>query len=106
MTWTAADVCRCPRTAVGVPTCQGGHTSDPIERWDEAEDIVELARHRYQFPFLDEFIAENVDIHYEAMGGVSFWMHVRCRDTGREWHLNFGAINSRAKAYAIVEEDK
>lgn len=78
---------------------------DPIERWNEAEDIVESARRFYQFPFLDEFIADNVDIHFEAMGHAQFWMMVTCRETGRMWHLNFGAVSTRPKGYAIAEED-
>lgn len=75
--------------------------SEPIERWLHNEHEF---GGRVQFPFLDEFIAHNVDIHYEAMGDTSFWMSVRCRETGREWHLNLGAINSRARGYAIVED--
>lgn len=74
----------------------------PIERWLESADML---GGRVQFPFLDEFIANNVDIHFEAMSDTTFWMLVRCRETGREWHLNFGAINSRAKGYAMAEED-
>ena len=75
---------------------------EPIERWHDGPE--EYGGH-VQFPFLDEFIAKNVDIHYEAMSDTTFWMLVTCRETGREWHLNFGAINSRAKGFAIVEED-
>lgn len=78
--------------------------SEPIERWDEEGDIVPEARSSMAFPFLDEFIAENVDIHYEAMRNSQFWIGITCRDTGRTWHINVGAVNSRAKGYAMVEE--
>ena len=73
---------------------------EPIQRWlnDPSEYTGNV-----QFPCLDEFIAENVDIHFEAMSDTTFWMSIRCRETGREWHLNCGAINSRAKGYAIIE---
>lgn len=74
--------------------------SEPIERW--LNDETEFSGH-VQFPFLDEFIAKNVDVHFETMSDTTFWLSVRCRETGREWHLNFGAINSRAKGYSIVE---
>lgn len=73
--------------------------NEPIERWLEEGECGG----RVQFPLLDEFIAENVDLHFEMMSDTTFWMSIRCRDTEREWHLNCGAINSRAKGYAIVE---
>lgn len=55
-------------------------------------------------PHLDEFIARNVDIHFEAMGDAQFWIGIRAED-GREWHINCGAVNSRARGYALIEED-
>jgi hypothetical protein len=74
-------------------------TGEPIERWlHEGE-----TGGRVQFPYLDEFIARNVDIHFETMSDTTFWIGVRCRETGREWNLNCGAINSRAKGYSMVE---
>lgn len=83
------------------PTTPGGGLVEPIERWLEAHQSTG----KVKFPFLDEFIAENVDIHFEAMGDAQFWMLVRCRRTGREWHLNFGAVSTRVKGYAMAEED-
>jgi hypothetical protein len=78
--------------------------SEPIERWDQEEDILPAGRASMAFPFLDEFVASNVDIHYEAMGNSQFWIGITCRETGRTWHINVGAVNSQAKGYAIVEE--
>lgn len=78
--------------------------SAPVERWDQESDIVPQARHLMTFPFLDEFVAENVDVHYEAMDNAQFWIGITCRETGRMWHINVGAVNSRAKGYAMVEE--
>lgn len=76
---------------------------DPVERWDHEEDIAPEARSRITFPFLDEFVASNVDIHYEAMDNAEFWIGVTCRETGRIWHLNVGAVSKRVKGYAMVE---
>lgn len=73
---------------------------EPIERW--LEDASQFAAN-VQFPFLDEFIARNVDIHFETMGQSQFWMSVTCRETGKMWHLNFGAMNDRAKGYSIAD---
>lgn len=75
--------------------------TDPIERWLESERQF---TGKVKFPFLDEFIAENVDIHFETMSETAFWMSITCRETGRMWHLNCGAINSRARGYSIVEQ--
>lgn len=74
--------------------------SEPIERWlhDEHEYGGKVS-----FPFLDEFIAYNVDVHFETMADTAFWLSVRCRDTGREWHINCGAINSRAQGYSRAD---
>jgi hypothetical protein len=54
-------------------------------------------------PHLDEFIADNVDLHFEAMGQAEFWMSVTAAD-GRVWHINCGALNPQARGYATVEE--
>jgi hypothetical protein len=74
--------------------------SNPIQRWLGPEDF----HAKVQFPFLDEFIAQNVDIHYETMGETTFWLSVRCRETGREWHINCGAINSRARGFSRADQ--
>ena len=50
----------------------------------------------------DEFLATGCDIHFEAMGDAQWWMSVTVGE--RTWHLNWGAKNSRAQGFAIVEE--
>lgn len=70
----------------------------------EAEDVVPSARTSSQFPFLDEFVAQGVDVHFEAMGHSQFWMLITHPD-GRRWHLNFGAVNDRAKGYSNIDEE-
>lgn len=53
----------------------------------------------------DEFIANNATIHIEAMGRCSWWIGVTLAD-GRSWMLNLGAVNDRAKPFAICEADE
>lgn len=53
---------------------------------------------------LDEFVAHNVTVHFEAMGESQFWIGITLPD-GRSWTINCGAANPRAKGYAICEED-
>jgi hypothetical protein len=38
------------------------------------------------------------------MGQTTFWLSVRCRETGREWHINCGAINSRARGFSRADQ--
>lgn len=71
----------------------------------EEEDILSHARAGMEFPFLDEFVAQGVDVHFEAMGNSHFWMLVSHPD-GRRWHLNFGAVNPRDKGFSIIEEER
>lgn len=52
----------------------------------------------------DEFVAHNATVHVEAMGETSWWIGVTLPD-GRSWAINLGAVNPRAKFYAICEED-
>lgn len=52
----------------------------------------------------DEFIADNATVHFEAMGDSQFWIGITLTD-GRSWAINCGAVNTRAKGYAICEED-
>lgn len=55
-------------------------------------------------PHLDEFIANDVHVHFEVMGDAQFWLMIRAED-GREWHINCGAVNERARGYCLIEED-
>lgn len=73
--------------------------SGHIERWLGPDDLAS----KVAFPYLDEFIATNVDIHYETMSETEFWLSVTCRETGRVWHINCGALNSRARGYSRVD---
>lgn len=52
----------------------------------------------------DEFVAHNATVHFEAMGQASWWIGVDLPD-GRHFAINCGAVNPRAKGYAICEED-
>lgn len=53
---------------------------------------------------LDEFIAHNTTVHFEAMGDSQFWIGIDLPD-GRHFAINCGAVNTQAKGYAICEED-
>lgn len=75
-------------------------TADPIIRIATAEDCTCPNQH----PELDEFIAENVSIHFEAMGTAQFWIGVTAAD-GRHWMINCGAVNPNARGYSFVEQD-
>lgn len=55
-------------------------------------------------PELDEFIAGGVDVHFEAMGPAQFWIGITDPATGREWSINCGAVNTRAKGYSRLDE--
>lgn len=54
---------------------------------------------------LDEFVARNVNVHFEAMGEAQFWIGIHDPATGRSWMLNCGAVSNRATGYAMCEED-
>lgn len=54
--------------------------------------------------FLDEFVATNVTVHFEAMDESQFWIGVWAAD-GRSWRIDCGAVNPRAKGYSRIEED-
>jgi hypothetical protein len=69
--------------------------SEPIIRYAELDDGTEE---------FDEFIAHNATVHFEAMDDAQWWIGVTLPD-GRSWSINCGARNSRAKGYAICEED-
>lgn len=51
---------------------------------------------------LDEFIAENASVHFEQMDDCAWWMRVDLPN-GDSWHVNVGAVNPRAKGYALAE---
>lgn len=66
---------------------------DPIIRY---ADLIDGRR------VFDEFVARDVDVHFEAMGDSQFWMSLTVPD-GRMWFINCGAVNHRAKGYANCE---
>jgi hypothetical protein len=67
-------------------------STDPIIRYDDDDET------------LDEFVAHDVKtVHLEAMGRASWWIGVELHD-GRTWHINVGAHNDRAKAFAVVDQ--
>lgn len=76
-----------------------GHSAEkdtgPIIRYDAPEIGGQL----------DEFIADNCSIHFEAMGDAQFWIGVTLAD-GRVFHINCGAESTRAKGYARCDEDE
>jgi len=53
---------------------------------------------------LNEFVARNVNVHFEDMGDGDWWIGVDF-DNGDHWALNFGTINPRAKTYARAEKN-
>jgi hypothetical protein len=74
--------------------------SEPIVRILERGDCTCPNEH----PELDEFVAHNVTVHFEAMGQSQYWIGVHDPATGRMWHINCGAVNHNAKGYSFVEE--
>lgn len=67
------------------------------------EDITPRGRAGMAFPYLDEFVARGVTVHFEAMNNSQFWIGITHPD-GREWHINCGAVNPLAKGYAHIDE--
>jgi len=65
------------------------------------DDVV---AQRAQTPFLDEFVARGVNVHFEAMSNAQFWIGVDF-DDGTKWSINCGAVNPNAKGYAFAEQD-
>ena len=59
---------------------------------------------RAQTPFLDEFVARGVNVHFEAMSNAQFWIGIDFAD-GTKWSINCGAVNPNAKGYAFAEQD-
>jgi hypothetical protein len=52
---------------------------------------------------LDEFVAFDVKyVHFEAMSDNTWWIGIAMKD-GTEWHIDCGATNPRAKAFAFAE---
>lgn len=76
-------------------------SDDPIIRILGPDDCTCPNDH----PELDEFIASNVWVHFEAMGPAQFWISIEDPESGRSWQINCGAVNNRAKGYSMVEED-
>lgn len=54
---------------------------------------------------LDEFVAHNVTVHFEAMGDSQFWIGITDPDSGFAWMINCGAVNPRAKGYSHIDEE-
>ncbi|MCV7100060.1 hypothetical protein [Mycobacterium palustre] len=53
---------------------------------------------------LDDFAATNVEsVHFEALDDTAWYASITLRG-GREWQLNFGAHNPRARGYARAEQ--
>lgn len=53
-------------------------------------------------PHLDEFVAHNATVHFEAMSEAQFWMSVTLPD-GRIWGINCGAVSDAARGYCDIE---
>ncbi len=52
---------------------------------------------------LDEFVVfRPQSVHFEAMSDNEWWIGITLSD-GTEWHIDCGATNPRAKAYARAE---
>ena len=64
----------------------------------------DLPTRRAQSPFLDEFVARGVNVHFEAMGNAQFWIGIDF-DDGTMWSINCGAVNPNVKGYAFAEQD-
>jgi len=75
-----------------------------------AEAETKLARHSQLIRVthddgdLDEFVARNVNMHFERMDVGEWWCGVDF-DNGDHWALSFGAINPRAKVYGRAEKN-
>lgn len=82
-----------------------GRTGVVRVKIDNEDDLLPEYRTGYQFPYLDEFVANAVNVHFEAMSQSQFWIGIDDPATGRSWAINCGATNGRAKGYAFVEED-
>lgn len=53
---------------------------------------------------LDEFVVDHPDqVHFEAMDDNQWWIGIYKGD--RWWHINCGAVNPRAKGFAMIEEN-
>jgi hypothetical protein len=82
--------------------------ADPYEHLRErspelgTEPIIRYADLIDGTTVLDEVIATNASIHLEKMNQAQWWMALHIGE--REWHINLGAQNPRAKDYAFIEE--
>lgn len=66
---------------------------------DKRPDGTEL-RYGLDDGLLDEIVAHDVKFfHFEMMGEAQFWMGIELSN-GEYWHVNFGAVNVRAKGYS------
>ncbi len=74
---------------------QAIRAADPIIRYDEGTETATSSGR------LDEFIADNAHIHFEAMGESEFWIGIVVGE--RRWDINCGATNPKAHGYATCE---
>jgi hypothetical protein len=51
---------------------------------------------------LDEFFANNVIVHFEAMNDCDWWIGITDQ-RGRSWSIRCGSVTGRAKGYSRVE---
>lgn len=51
---------------------------------------------------LDEFVARDVDVHFEAMEHNQWWIGITLSG-GETVHINCGAVNPGAKGFATLE---
>ena len=76
-----------------------------------AEAEAKLARHSQLVRVtdddgdLDEFVARNVNMHFERMDVGEWWCGIDFNN-GDHWALSFGATNPRAKVYGRAEKNK
>jgi len=54
---------------------------------------------------VDEFLANGVNVHLEAMSNNTWWIGVEVPGVGT-WHINLGAVNPKTKAYISVERSE
>ncbi|MGB7234487.1 MAG: hypothetical protein WBD41_00770 [Rhodococcus sp. (in: high G+C Gram-positive bacteria)] len=51
----------------------------------------------------DEFVANDVAIHLEALDECAWYLNVHAKD-GRVWQINLGSKSGRAKGFANCEQ--
>lgn len=86
-----------------------GHADRMVEIADAREELMRLQQVTdpriglNDDGSLDEFVAFNPQmVHFEAMSDNEWWIGITL-DDGTMWHIDCGAVNPRAKAYARAE---